>query len=261
MRDIFEDLYANVPLDPMEAARRGARPNLRARFYRKAGIGEGGADGFPILLDGRPVRSPAKAALAAPSRELASAIASEWDAQRDRVNPARMPLTRLANSIIDGVVRNPGPVAAEVEKYLGSDLVLYRASEPEGLVANQAKHWDPVVLWARDELGARFVLVEGIGFVAQPPEAIAAAARIIPKDAWRLGAVNSVTSLTGSALIALALARGRLNVGAAWAAAHVDEDWNMETWGRDEQALARRDFRFAEMQAAVLILTSLRETE
>ncbi len=259
MRDILEELYANQPLDPVEAARRGARPALRARFYKKAGIGDEGAGGFPVLLDGRSVRSPARAELAAPSRELARAIAAEWDAQRDQVDPARMPLTRLSNSIIDGVVRSPGPVAAEVEKYLGSDLVFYRADEPAGLVASQSQHWNPVLDWARDELGARFVLVEGIGFVAQPPEAIAAVVCVIPKDPWQLGAVNSVTSLTGSALIALALAHGRLDAAAAWAAAHVDEDWNMQTWGRDEQALARRDFRYAEMQAAALVLDLLRQ--
>jgi chaperone required for assembly of F1-ATPase len=259
MRDVFEELYANEPLDPMEAARRGARPALRARFYRKAGVGERGVEGYPVQLDGRPVRSPAKAVLAAPTHELALAISAEWDAQRDRVDPARMPLTRLANSIIDGVVRNPGPVAAEIEKYLGSDLLLYRAVEPEGLVVSQARHWNPVLDWAREELGAHFVPVEGIGYVAQPKEAVAAAAGAFPKHAWRLGAANSVTSLTGSALLALALARGRLDAAAAWAAAHVDEDWNMETWGRDQQALARRDFRYAEMEAAALILTKLHE--
>jgi chaperone required for assembly of F1-ATPase len=261
MRDIFEELNANQPLDPMEAARRGARPSLRARFYKQAAIGEQNASGFPVLLDNRPVRTPAKGELAGPSRGLALAIAAEWDAQRDKVDPARMPLTRLANSIIDGVVTNPGPVAAEVRKYLGSDLVLYRASEPDGLVANQINHWNPVVDWARDELGARFVLAEGFTFVAQPPEAIAAAAGAIPTDAWRLGAVNSVTSLTGSALIALALAYGKLDAATAWAAAHVDEDWNMQTWGRDEQALARRDFRYAEMQAAAQVLAMLREAD
>jgi chaperone required for assembly of F1-ATPase len=258
MRDWLEDAFSAQVLDPMESARRGSRPNLRARFYERASVGEPVDGGFPVLLDGKPVRTPAKAQLAAPSRAIADALASEWEAQRDVIDPARMPLTRLANSIIDGVVKRPEPVAAEIEKYLGSDMVFYRVSEPQGLVALQAKHWDPVVAWARDQLGARFVLVEGVGFVAQPSEAIAAAAKAIPREPWRLGAVNSMTSLTGSALIALALAYGALDVNAAWAAAHVDEDWNMATWGRDEQALARRDFRFAEMQAAATVLDALR---
>ncbi len=256
MRDIFTEVFASEPIDPMESARRGARANLRARFYKSAGIGEAGEGGFPVLLDGRPVRTPAKALLAAPTRHLAESLAAEWEAQRDMVDPARMPLTRLANSIVDGVVSRPGPVADEIEKYLGSDMVLYRASEPEGLVASQVEHWNPVVAWARDSLGAHFRLVEGIGFVAQPPEAIAAAMQAVPRDAWRLGAVNSATSLTGSALIALAFAHGQLDVEAAWAAAHADEDWNIAKWGRDEQAMARRDFRFAEMQAAAQVLSA-----
>ena len=180
MRDIFTEVFESEPVDPMEAARRGARPKLRARFYQRAEAGEAGEGGVPILLDGRPVRTPAKALLAAPSRALAQALAAEWDAQRDMIDPARMPLTRLANAIIDGVVKRPAPVAAEIEKYLGSDLLFYRAGEPEGLVASQARHWDPILQWARETFGARFVLAQGITFVAQPAEAVAAAAKRDP---------------------------------------------------------------------------------
>ena len=253
MRDIFAEVFASEPVDPTEAARRGARPKLRSRFYERAEASE--AEGrFAVLLDGRPVRTPARELLAAPTRGLAETIAAEWDAQRDVVDPARMPLTSLANAIIDCVTKWPEPVAAEIEKYLGSDLLFYRASEPEGLVASQAKHWDPIINWARDELGARFVLTQGVTFVAQPREAIAAAAKAIPSDPWRLGAVNSATGLTGSALLGLVLGNNRLLVGEVWAAAHVDEDWNMAQWGRDEQALARRAFRFAELQAAAQVL-------
>jgi chaperone required for assembly of F1-ATPase len=258
MRDIFTEVFESEPIDPMESARRGARPNLRARFYQSAAAGEPGEGGVPVLLDGKPVRTPAKATLAAPSRELAHALAAEWDAQRDVIDPARMPLTRLANAIIDGVVKKPEPVTAEIERYLGSDLLFYRADEPEGLVAAQAQHWDPILQWAHESFGARFVLVQGITFAAQPAEAVAAAAKAIPKHPWRLGAMNSATALTGSALLALALAHGRLDVDAAWAAAHVDEDWNMAKWGRDAQALERRAYRFTEMRAAALVLTELR---
>jgi chaperone required for assembly of F1-ATPase len=261
MRDIFQEIFANQPLDPTESARRSMRPKLRARFYRTAAVGE--AEGhFPVLLDGRPVRTPARALLAAPVRDLAEVIAAEWHAQQDKVDPAAMPLTRLANSIIDGVAPEPAPVAAEIEQYLGTDLLFYRAAAPDGLVATQQEHWDPVVAWARDKLGARFVLVEGVMHAAQPGPAIAAAAQAIPRgaginEAWRLGALNVVTTLTGSALLALALAAGRLTVDQAWAAAHVDEDWNMQFWGRDEVILARRAYRFAEMQAAATVLSLL----
>ncbi len=231
MRDIFEDIFANQPLDPREAARRSLRANLRARFYKDATAGEGqnSEAGFPVLLDGRGVRTPARKPLAAPVRPLAQAIAAEWSAQEKVVDPAAMPLTRLANSIIDGVAPAPAPVAEEIENYLGTDMLFYRVSEPEGLVALQRKHWDPIVTWARDAFGARFVFAEGVMHVAQPRESIAAARATIcgANDAsghWRLGALNVATTITGSALLALALAEGRLSPDDAWTAAHVDED-------------------------------------
>jgi chaperone required for assembly of F1-ATPase len=262
MRDIFEELFRNEPLDPTEAARRTVRPRLRHRFYDEVDVVEGGK-GFGVTLDGRPVKTPARRLLAAPSRALAEALADEWRGQREHIDPAAMPLTRLANSIIDGVADAPQPVAAEAEKYLASDLVFYRASTPAGLVARQAAAWDPLIGWARDALGARFVPAEGLVFVAQPEAALAAARAAIPREAtnareiWRLGALHSITTLTGSALIALAVLHGRLSVEDAWAAAHVDEDWNMEQWGRDELALERRAFRLAEMRAAGRVLELL----
>src|SRR5262245_14969263 len=257
MRDLFEDIFAREPIDPVEAARRAVRPQLRRRFYAGAAITEGEGS-FAVALDGRPVKTPARRALAAPHRALAEALAGEWQAQGDFIDPASMPLTRLANTIIDGVADDPAAVAAEVEKYLASDLVCYRAEGPDRLVARQAKAWDPVLEWAREALGARFIPVQGMSFVAQPAPALAAASAAIPRyppyDPWRLGALYVTTTLTGSALIALALAAGALPLEAAWAAAHVDEDWNMEQWGHDELALERRGFRFAEMQAAALVL-------
>jgi chaperone required for assembly of F1-ATPase len=165
-----------------------------------------------------------------------------------------MPLTRLANTVIDGVAAAAPEIVEEIEKYLGSDLLCYRAEAPNGLVARQARHWDPILAFAREQLGAHFVITQGVRFVDQPAPALAAARRAIPADPWRLGAVHVATTLTGSALIALALARGTLTLDAAWAAAHVDEDWNMDQWGRDELALERRAARLVEMQAAVSVL-------
>lgn len=255
MSDIFEN---SSPQHGVEAVRRATRPTLRQRFYAKAGTAfASAADGFALQLDGKPVRTPTGRILAAPTAKLAEAIAAEWDAQRDVIDPAKMPLTRLANVIIDGVSDRPGPVADEVKKYLGTDLVYYRAGEPQGLVERQARHWDPILSWARDTLGARFDLGEGIIHVAQPAVALASASAAVPKDPWRLGAVHAATTLTGSALIALALSRGRLTIEEAWQAAHVDEDWNMEQWGRDEVALARRAFRLTELEAAAKVLQSL----
>jgi chaperone required for assembly of F1-ATPase len=250
MRDIFEEIFAK---DPLDAARRSMRPALRRRFYDTATV-ESGVSGFVVLLDGKPVRTPARRALAAPESRLAEALAAEWNAQKEVIDPAAMPLTRLANSIIDGVLQTPLPVAEEIAQYLRSDLLFYRAEGPQGLVERQERQWDPVLAWARDVLGARFALATGVMFVEQPAEAVAAATAVIPTDAWRLGAVSSITTLIGSALLALAMLCGRLSVEEAWAAAHVDEDWNMEFWGRDERALERRASRFAEMLAASEVL-------
>ena len=256
MRDLFEDIFRNAPPDPTQAARRAVRPQLRRRFYQRADVEDAEGE-FRVVLDGRPVKTPARRSLAAPKRALAQALAAEWDAQRDIIDPAKMPLTRLASTIIDGVIDAPSAVAAEVERYLACDLVFYRAPGPAGLVTRQAKAWDPVLAWVREILGADFVLAQGIAFVAQPAQSLVAAGSAIPTDPWRLGAVHAVTTLTGSALIALALARGALSVDAAWAAAHVDEDWNMEFWGRDQLALEHRAARFAEMQAAATVLEAV----
>jgi chaperone required for assembly of F1-ATPase len=253
MRDLFEEIFANQPLDPTEAARRAMRPQLRRRFYERASVAEG-EGGFGVVLDGRPVKTPARRTLAAPGRALADALAAEWEAQRDLVDPVKMPLTRLANSILDGVVDAPAAVAADVERYFASDLVLYRAEGPQRLVAKQARAWDPVVAWACESLDACFLPVQGMVFVAQPESALAAARAALPRDPWRLGALHAMTTLTGSALIALAVLNRRLTGEEAWQAAHVDEDWNMEFWGRDELAAERRALGWAEMQAAALVL-------
>jgi chaperone required for assembly of F1-ATPase len=258
MRDVFDEIFAQQAserLDPTEAARRNMRA-LKPRFYEVAGVRDDPA-GFAVVLDGRPIRTPARRALAAPVRSFAEAIAAEWGAQAEFIDPAAMPLTRLANTVIDGVAAAQDEVRAEIVKYLGSDLVCYRAAAPEGLVARQARHWDPILAWARATLGAGFAVGHGIVHVPQPQDAVAHASAAIPRDPWRLGAVHVITTVTGSALIALAVAGGDLGRDAAWAAAHVDEDWNMEVWGRDELALKRRAYRLAEMDAAVRVLTEV----
>ena len=256
MREILSDIFENQPLDPREAARRGGRTALRKRFFSHADVGEG-EGGYALLLDGKPVKTPARRALAAPTRALAEKIAEEWNAQADVVDPGRMPLTRLVNAVIDAVADAPRPVADEVTQYLGSDLLCYRADAPAGLVELQARHWDPVLAWARDALGARFVLAQGVMHVTQPVEAIAAARAKIPADPWRLGAVSSITTLTGSGLLALALAQNAFAPDAIWGAAHVDEDWQTSQWGGDAAASERRAYRRTEFDAAVMILRML----
>ncbi len=182
----------------------------------------------------RGARSPPRRAA------LAEKIAEEWNAQAEVIDPARMPLTRLANAVIDAVAEAPGPVADDVAQYLGSDLLCYRAEAPDGLVERQTQAWDPVLAWAREALGARFVLAPGrhaCGAAARGDRRRARANSgrgSNAKDIWRLGAVSSITTLTGSGLLALALSAGAIDAEAAWAAAHVDEDWQMSQWGRDD---------------------------
>ena len=229
------------------------RPRLRKRFYKQAELVDA-QDGVGISLDGRPILTPRRRAFVAPTRALAEAIAAEWEAQGETIDPRNMPLTRLANAVIDAVSENPEPVAEEIAKYLGSDLLFYRAEAPAKLIDRQSQAWDPVLAWARGDFGANFKPTQGVMHVAQPPEAVEALRRAIPRDPWRLAAVSSITTLTGSTLLALAIAQGAIDIDSAWTAAHVDEDWQMAQWGRDELALERRAYREAEFRAAASVL-------
>ena len=256
MRELFDEVAGKSPLDPEEAVRRATRAPRRRRFYARAGLVEAPA-GFVITLDDKPVRTPSGRTLSAPNREIADGIVAEWDGQQETIDPLTMPLTRLANSVIDAVVDRVEAVIDDVAKYFGSDLLFYRAGHPEALVAREAALWDPVVFWAADTLGAHFILAEGIVHVRQPDPAIAAARAALPADPWSMAALHVVTTLTGSALLALALLRGLLDQDQVWAAAHVDEDWNIEKWGVDEEVAARRAARLIDFRAAAHILRSL----
>ncbi len=235
--------------------RRMTRGPRRKRFYAHAGVVEA-PDGFAVTLDDKPVRTPSGRPLIARHREIADAMVAEWDAQQETIDPLTMPLTRFANSVIDAVVDRVEAVVDDVAKYFGSDLLFYRAGHPEALVAREAAHWDPIVFWAADALGAHFILAEGIMHVRQPDSAIAAARAALPTDPWSIAALHVITTLTGSALLALALKRGVIDQDQAWAAAHVDEDWNIEKWGVDEEVAARRAAQLVDFRAAASILKS-----
>jgi chaperone required for assembly of F1-ATPase len=256
MRELFDEVAGKSPLDPEEAVRRTTRGPRRKRFYKNAGLTET-ADGFAVTLDEKPIRTPSGRQVVVPVREIADAMAAEWNAQHETIDPLTMPLTRFANSVVDAVVDRVDAVTDDVAKYLGSDLLFYRAGHPEALVAREAAHWDPIVFWAADTLGAHFILAEGIVHVRQPDSAIAAARAALPADPWSIAALHVVTTLTGSALLALALLRGVLDRDQVWAAAHVDEDWNIEKWGVDEEVAARRAARLVDFQAAASILRAL----
>jgi chaperone required for assembly of F1-ATPase len=257
MRELFDEVAGQSPFDPEEAVRRATRVPQRKRFYTSAGTAE--ADGgFAVTLDGKPIRTPSGRQVVAPNRVIAEAIAAEWNAQGETVNPLTMPLTRFANSVGEAVVDRVDAVAEDAAKYLGTDLLFYRAGHPEALVAREAAHWDPILYWAANDLGAHFILAEGIVHVAQPEPAIRAARATFPADPWSVAALHVVTTLTGSALLALALYHGVRSPDEVWAAAHVDEDWNIEKWGIDDEVAARRKARLVDFTAAVTILKGVK---
>lgn len=238
---------------PMQAAQRLMRPELPKRFYKEAGVVER-EGGFHVALDGRTAKTPARNALAVPTAALAQALAQEWDAQSERIDPAAMPLTRIVNSALDGVAGEMTAVRGEIVKYAGSDLLCYRAEGPERLVQRQTGVWDPILAWAGETIGLKLRLAEGVMFLNQPEESLAALDRALAGlDAFRLAALHVMTTLSGSAVLAVAVAHGRLSVEEAWGAAHLDEDWNIEQWGADEEAMDRRARRFTEMRAAAKV--------
>lgn len=232
--------------------------SLPKRFYERVDV-EDRDGGFALLLDGKPVRTPGKAALSLPTRALAEAIAEEWRTQKERIDPATMKLTKLANSAIDGVAGRGEAVIGDILAYAGSDLLCYRADGPHGLIEAQRAHWDPVLAWAKSTLGAPFVLAEGVVHVAQPRASLdRLKERLDDRDPFSLAALHVMTALTGSALLALAVALGQMTAEEAWTAAHVDEDWQIARWGEDAEASARRAARHRDFAAAARTLTLLR---
>lgn len=230
----------------------------RKRFYKTASVTEDNG----IALDGRPVRTPLKQLLKLPTRALADAIAKEWDGQGDTIDPAAMILTKLANTAIDRVADDQQRIADEIVKFVGTDQVSYRAHEPEGLVARQAEHWNPVIDWAMAQLDAPFVTTTGIVHRQQPSEALSAFARHVQRlDPWTLTALHNLATITGSALIAAMLAEGALDRESAWRAAFVDEDWESELWGKDEEAMKRRAALRREFDACVDFLELARQKQ
>jgi chaperone required for assembly of F1-ATPase len=210
---------------------------------------------FRLLLDGKPLLTPAKRTFAVNTRALAEAIAGEWSAQGDCIDPKSMPLTRLANSAIDGVRGRERAVRGDIAKYAASDLLCYRADRPDALVRLQREAWDGVLAWARETLEVRLRTGAGLMPIAQPADAAPAVANALEHlDCFGLAAMHVITSLTGSVLLALALAHGQITARRAWEAAHVDEEFQISQWGADAEAAARQQRRGIEMQAASRML-------
>lgn len=261
MRELLSDLEAGKHLsdpDPVQRARNQMRTPLPKRFYEKATSAETEA-GHLVQLDGKPVRTPGRAHLALPNADVAALVVEEFNRQADEIDPMTMPVLRLANTAIDGVAADMQAVLEDILRFASTDLLCYRADAPAGLVERQNELWDPYIDWARSALGARFLLAEGVMHVDQPREAIAALgiALKLREDPFRLTGLHVMTSLTGSALLALAVDSDQAGADEAWRAAHVDEDWNIHQWGEDAEAAARRAARHLDFEAAVKLVKAL----
>ncbi|MBB4076674.1 chaperone required for assembly of F1-ATPase [Bartonella fuyuanensis] len=257
MREIFS--HFDMPLNKKSSVQKiqsfSCQP-LPKRFYRKVEIAceEGG---FTILLDGRSIKTPARRHFYVPTEVFAEFVAQEFENQKQVIDPAKMPMTRLVNTVIDGIADDRQVVFEDLLRFVAGDMIFYRAQTPKELVQKQSKQWDPLLDWAEKKLGAQFYLTEGLMHVEQSPEAIQAVSSYLRKveSPYMLAALHMMTTLTGSALIALAVAARDIDADYAWSIAHLDEDWMMEQWGMDKETMARRAHKNAEFNAAVTIST------
>jgi chaperone required for assembly of F1-ATPase len=210
------------------------------RFYREA-IAIAKGHGFAVLLDGKALQTPAKTELTAPSRALAEAIAAEWQRQGDTIRPLALPLTRLVSTAIDRATPRRAAVIAEIAKYAETDLLCYRAAEPPELVARQDATWQKLLDWAEERYDSPLAVTQSITPIPQAPAALAALQRAVGAyDAMMLVALHLATSACGSLILGLALIEGRLSPEEAFAAAELDESFQIERWGEDSEQTKRR---------------------
>jgi chaperone required for assembly of F1-ATPase len=221
------------------------------RFYEDAAASAAADAGYTVLLDGKAVKTPKRAVLSLPNLPLAEAIAEEWRGQGETIDPQIMPLTRLAFAALDVVTPECKQIAQQMLKYARNDLLCYRAEDPPELVARQAHTWDPLLDWAAEIYGARLKVGFGIRHVAQPAEAISELEQAISRyDEFELAALHTATTITGSLILALALAEEEVSAGEAFAAATIDETFQAEKWGIDTEAENRRWRLLSELTAA-----------
>ena len=231
------------------------------RFYKETAV-DLGDGGHRILLDGKPMRTPAKAVLVVPTRALAEAIAAEWGEVPDNadINVSHLPLTRLAATGLDRVTTQRARVIDDTAKYAGSDMLCYRASEPESLVKRQQETWQPLLDWAHERYGARLVIVEGLAFVEQPADAVARLREAVATHSdLALSALYNLTHISGSLIVALAVAEGRLAAADAFAAAQLDELYQVERWGEDPIATKRHEGIRHDIEAGARFLALLEQ--
>lgn len=259
MVEIFGKPHGETTHTPTKVKEPSRTSQLPKRFYKGVSV-ELREGMYCVLLDEKPVKTPSKALLASHSKPVATMIAREWEDQNQRIDPMTMPVTRLANTAIDGVVGDMQAVKEDIVRFASSDLLCYRADAPEALVELQNHAWDKWIDWAQSELGSRFVLAEGVMFVEQPAQTMGAFNAHVGQinEPLALASTHVITSLTGSAILAMAVFRDACSVDEAWTAAHVDEDWNISQWGEDQEAAKRRATRLIDMQAACACIKALR---
>jgi chaperone required for assembly of F1-ATPase len=229
-----------------------------AKFYKTVAVAPEG-DSYAIRLDGKPLKTPARATLLLPTRALADAIAREWGEAGERLDPSFMPLTRLAFAATDAVTSHRARLADDILAFGRSDLLCYRAESPDALVARQAAAWDPLLAWVRDTLGAELETGAGIVFVSQPEDALAILRREVDSfDHFALAALHGAASITGSLVLAMALARERLTSAETFDLSRIDETFQAEAWGRDAEAEARAARLARELEAIDRFLRMLR---
>lgn len=224
------------------------------RFWKEAQVTED-EGGYGVALDGRPLKTPAKAALTVPSAAIAAEIAAEWQAQDEQIDPTAMPYTRSANAAIDKVARQHGEVADLIAAYGDSDLTCYRADAPAELVARQAEAWDPLLEWLAASHGIALAPVTGVMHRPQDPAALAAISALVHAlDPFELTAFHDLVGLTGSFVLGQAVADGHIAPEQAWTLSRIDEDWQAEQWGTDEEAAAMAAVKYAAFLHAAAFL-------
>ncbi|EJF77608.1 hypothetical protein ME7_00492 [Bartonella birtlesii LL-WM9] len=256
MREILNhfDRFLNKNSSVQKTQNLSCQP-LPKRFYREVTIAcEKG--GFSLLLDGCPIKTPAKRHFLLPTEAFAKFIAQEFTNQKRVIDPAKMPMTRLVNTVIDGIADDMQVVFEDLLRFVACDMIFYRAQTPKELVQRQCEQWDPLLNWAEEKLGARFHITEGLMHVEQSREALQAVSNYLRKveSPYILAALHTMTTLTGSALIALAVMEEKISVDHAWSIAHLDEDWMIEQWSTDKEAMAHRTHKRVEFNAAATVI-------
>lgn len=259
MTDNPEDKPAKpyVPAASPRSSEDDASRQLPKRFYKTAATAPND-NGYAVELDGRGIKTPKRVALTVPTEALATAIAAEWNALGDLIDPDLLPLTKIANTAIDGIIGREGEVHDDIVRYIGNDLLFYRADLPKALVDRQAEAWDPILDWFAETLDANFKSTAGIMPIEQNLVSVAKAASALSNEtAMSLAPLHVMTTLTGSALLTIAHLKGHISVEQVWHATNIDEDWQIEQWGRDDEAEERRAKQYAELQAAADFLVML----